>query len=327
MTLILSESDVVRLADWPGLLAASRSAFVTAALGRSQVPPRIKFPLAGTENRFIVMPAQLVDDGVTAVKVLTVCPANPAVGLPAVGGIAVLIESANGEVRAIISAAALTDLRTAAGSATAAGVLARSDSQVLTIIGAGRLAVAHARALAHLFDLAEIRVVSRTLESAEQAARSLSADVAADVIAVKTVRAAARGADVIVTATSSSNPVLYGSWLSEGTHICAVGAAAPSRRELDTTVIDRAVVIVSDTVAGALDEAGDLIVPVTAGRLNPGRIVEIGEILLDPSRGRQTPEQITIFKGIGSAVVDAAAASMLYERALLTGVGLQISLS
>jgi ornithine cyclodeaminase len=208
-----------------------------------------------------------------------------------------------------------------------ARVLARPDSAVLAIIGAGRLALAHARAFAQMYRLTEVRIVSRSPESAARAARVLADDVQADVLAVKTAKKATQDADLIVTATSASNPVLHGGWVAEGAHVCAVGAAAPNRRELDTTVLERAAVIVTDTLPGALEEAGDLIVPIKAGRLDPARICQAGEVLLDPERGRRSDDQITVFKGIGSAVLDAAAASMLYERAVATGVGLKVSLT
>jgi ornithine cyclodeaminase len=262
-----------------------------------------------------------------ATKVITVCPGNRARNRSLVGGVVVVTDPANGDVLAIMAAGALTGLRTAAASAVAARTLARPDVAVLAVVGAGVQGRAHVRAMAHLYALREVRLCSRRAEMAEAAARELAPRIGADMRVTATPEDAVRDADLVVTATTASDPVVRGSWVAEGAHVCAVGAASPNHRELDTAVLRRASVIATDTREGALAEAGDLMMPIAAGELAADRVVEVGEILRDGAKGRQAPEEVTVFKSVGLAAVDAAVAGALYGAAVRQGVGTAIDLS
>jgi ornithine cyclodeaminase/alanine dehydrogenase-like protein (mu-crystallin family) len=127
-----------------------------------------------------------------------------------------------------------------------------------------------------------------------------------------------------VTATSSRNPVLNGEWLAPGAHVCAVGSATPSHRELDSDVLERASVIAVDTREGALSEAGDLVVPIAEGRLSPERVFELGEILLGRRPGRRRAEDVTVYKGVGTATLDASVAAGIHRRAVDLGIGVDV---
>jgi ornithine cyclodeaminase/alanine dehydrogenase-like protein (mu-crystallin family) len=168
------------------------------------------------------------------------------------------------------------------------------------VIGAGAHGRAHLRFLCGLYAFdAPVRTVARP-------------------------EGAARGADIIVTATTARAPVLHGAWLAPGAHVCGVGSATPSHRELDSEVLERASVVAVDTREAALEEAGDLIVPIDEGRLSPGKVAEVGEILLGQRPGRGGAEDITVYKGVGTAALDAAVAAAIHRRAVELGIGTEI---
>lgn len=326
MTVLLSDAEVALLADPDLVLDAAWTALVASASGTAQVPLRTRMPLSGTGNRLLVMPGHLPGTAL-ATKVVTVCPGNGARNRPLVGGVVVVTDPATGHPLAIMAAGALTGLRTAAVSALAAGALARPDSAVLAVVGAGVQGRAHARTMAHRYPLREVRLCSRRAATAESAARELAPQLDATLRVAATPQDAVRGADLVVTATTSPDPVVSGGWVAEGTHVCAVGAASPRHRELDPAVLRLASVVATDTRDGALAEAGDLMIPIAEGDLAAGRVVEVGEILRGHAAGRRSPDEVTVFKGVGSAAVDAAVAAALHRAALRRGVGTAIELS
>ena len=326
MVLILSDTDVMSLAEPALLMAAAEAGFVASVSGAAQVPLRTAMHLTSSDNRLVVMPGHLPDLGVLATKLITVCPGNALLRRPLVDGIVVVTNSVNGDVLAIIEAGSFTTLRTAAASAVATRVLARSNVEVLGVIGGGLLGRAHIRALSQIYDLREVRIFSRQMKTAEEAVRDLADLTSIDIRAFATGKEVVIGSDVVVTATTATNPVLPGVWLNEGMHVCAVGAVAPTKRELDTNVIRRASIIATDTRVGALVEAGDLVVPIEEGALIANRVIEVGDILLDPSKGRKFASDITLFKSVGTAALDVTLALALHRKAVELGVGIDVAL-
>lgn len=323
-TLILSASDVTLLADAHELMAAVADSFREASGGEAQVPQRIKLSLAGTADRLIVMPANLPRSRALATKIITVFPQNGERSLPLITGVVILNDPETGVPLAIIDGGSITGLRTAAASAVAARALARPEAETLAIIGAGTQGRAHLWALAQLYRLKEVRVCALRSESAQRLASEAAPWVGGPVRAVATPEEAARGADLVVTATTAVRPVLKGDWLDEGAHVCAVGAATLSHRELDTDVLSRAAVIAVDTRDGALEEAGDLVIPINEGRLSRGSIAEVGEILSGLRDGRRSAAEITVYKGVGMAAADASVAALIYRRARERGLGVDV---
>lgn len=325
--LLLSATDVSRVVDVTDVMAAVDASFREASSGEAQVPPRIKLSLANSNGRLIVMPAYLPRSHALATKIVTAFPRNSERGAPLINGLVVLNDCQTGVPLAIIDGGSVTCLRTAAASAVATRALALPELKTLAVIGAGVQGRAHLRILAALYPLREVRVCATRLESAERLAGEAAPWVSGTVRAVAGPEEATRGADLVVTATTTVQPVLKGEWLRRGAHVCAIGAATLTHREIDTDVLIRAAVIAVDTRDGALTEAGDIVTPLAEGRISRDQIVEVGEILLGHRGGRQGPDEITVYKGVGTAAMDAAVAAMIYQSAVKRAVGTEIVLA
>ena len=246
------------------------------------------------------------------VKSATVFPGNAARGLASVLGVYLLLDATTGEPLALIDARSLTLRRTAAASALAADYLARRDARRLLLVGTGALAPHMARAHACVRGIGEITVWGRTPEKARALAAAL-ADCAPAVRASTDLAAAARRADIICCATMASEPLIRGEWLAPGTHLDLVGAFRPTMRESDDEAVRRSRVYV-DSRAGALAEGGDLALPIASGAITPSHVVgELAELARGSVAGRGDAAEITLFKSVGMALEDLAAAELVYE--------------
>lgn len=255
----------------------------------------------------------IAPDAVMGVKLVSVVPGNAARGVASVIGAYVLMSGVTGEPLAVLDGTRLTLWRTAAASALAADALARTDAEHLVVIGAGALAE-------HLIEahtaVRPIRRVSIWNRSADRAA-ALAAKFAGRAFAAEAVDdldAALAAADVVSTATMSTTPIVRGARLKPGTHVDLVGGYTPTMREADDATIERARVFV-DTRAGALKEAGDLTQPIAAGLLKPEDVVaDLAELCRGIRIGRETAEEITLFKSVGTALEDLVAARLVWHR-------------
>lgn len=266
----------------------------------------------------LFMPGHL--DGATAlgIKVVSVFEGNPARGLPAIRGAVLLLDPDSGAPLALLAAGALTALRTAAASALATDLLAAPDASVLTVFGAGPQARAQIEAIRAVRPIREVRIVSRTGESARRLAGETEG---VEARAVEDRQAALRGAAVVVAATNSSTPVFDGRDAEPGCHVNGIGSYRPDMQEVDPVLLARARIVV-DTREGALSEAGDLIVPIARGLLSPDEIdAELGDLVTGAApRGRRDRE-LTYFKSVGNAAQDLAAAGRALEVAEERGLG------
>jgi ornithine cyclodeaminase/alanine dehydrogenase-like protein (mu-crystallin family) len=314
--LVLSAADVHAVLDYGDCAAAMRRALVALESGRAQQPLRTIVRPEGAAGLVGLMPAYLADgDGWYGLKALCITPTNPAVGLDTHQGLVLLSDGQTGEPVAILNASAVTEIRTAAVSVVATELLAKPDASTLAVIGAGVQAEAHIRALDQARPLAEVRIASRHAGNARRLAEALRAHTRAPVLACGSAHAAVDGADIIVTATSSAEPVLDRAWLAPGTHINAVGACLPHARELDTETV-AAGVLVTDRRESVLAESGDYLLAAADGAVGPDHIrAELGEILAGTADGRSAADDITIFESLGLAVEDLAAAELAYRRA------------
>jgi ornithine cyclodeaminase/alanine dehydrogenase-like protein (mu-crystallin family) len=292
--MILDENAVRGLLRMEEVIAAMGPALADFSAGRVVQPVRSVVPVAEHEGFLGVMPAYA---GALGVKLVAFYPRNT--GIPTHLATILLFNPETGEPLVTMDGTLITEMRTAAASAVATDLLARSDATVLAILGSGVQARSHLQALRLVRDLRDVRVWSP--RGAAAFAREHN------VRATATAEEAVRGADVVVTATSSTTPVLQGQWLAPGVHINAVGATRPTWRELDDTVMQRARLYV-DSREAALAESGD----VGAGTI----VAELGEVLLDSARGRHSPEDITLFKSVGIAVEDVVTAQLVYDKAL-----------
>jgi ornithine cyclodeaminase len=290
------------------------------ARGRAHMPLRLVFRPPGAAGLVALMPAYR--SGAAAafgVKTIGVFPDNVDRGLDAHQGSLTLFDGETGELRALLNAAAVTAIRTAAVSAVATRVLAREDAGDLAIIGSSVQARSHLEAMAAVRTLRRVRVASRRLERAQSFASEASAPCPVE--AVATAEEAVRGADLVVTATSAAEPVVRRDWIEAGTHLNVVGASLPDRREVDGATIAAARVFV-DRRESAENEAGDYRLAVREGAIAEGHIqAELGEVLIGAAPGRRTREEITLFKSLGLAVEDLWAAAHVFTQASAERIG------
>jgi alanine dehydrogenase len=293
----LGEKEVRELLRMEELIPAMAEALRDLSAGKVEQPMRVVLPVTEHQGFFGVMPAY---GGALGAKLVTFYPNN--IGMPTHHAMILLFRPETGEPLVTMDGRLITEMRTAAVSAVATNLLARADVSVLAILGSGVQARSHLEALRMVRKFREVRVWSP--RNAKEFSRRFDATEAAS------AEDAVRGADVIVVATSSTIPVLQGDWLSPGVHINAVGATRPNWRELDDETLRKARIYVELREA-AMKESGDII---AAG----GIFAEIGEVVAGTKRGRQSDEEITLFKSVGVAVEDIVAASLIYKRAVAT---------
>jgi ornithine cyclodeaminase len=321
MPLLLSEHDVRIVLTMDDLIAAMEVALAQFSTGGVQQPLRTVLQVGAQPAFFGVMPAFTTDPPALGTKLVTVFGSNAAAGLPTHLATMVLLDPGTGELLAVMDGRYITEARTAAVSAVSVKQLARDDAGVLAIVGSGVQARSHLEALARVRPLTDVRVWSPSRERREQFVRDMRSHVGAPLRATSSVDDAVRGADLIALVTSSREPVLRSGQVADGTHICAVGACRPDQREMDTALVARGRLYV-DSRAGALAEAGDIVLPIAEGALEPSTIAgELGEVLAGRATGRTSRTELTIFKSLGMAVEDVAAARLAYERAAARGIG------
>lgn len=297
--------------DFPGLVDRLQEQFRVGCT----VPLRHhhSVPVPGAPDATLLLMPAWQDGRHIAIKLATVFPGNAARGLASVMGVVVLLDANTGEVLALLDAPMLTLRRTAAASALAARFLARADAARLLMIGTGALAPHLIRAHAAVRPIREVAIWGRSPDKARKLAVALAGEAFA-VTAIADRAAAAASADIVSCATLSSDPVVSGDWLRPGTHIDLVGAFNPQMREADDAAVRRARVYV-DTREGAGKEAGDIVQPLQSGTLAPdGIVADLFELCRGEKSGRGADDEITLFKSVGTALEDLAAAQLAFER-------------
>jgi alanine dehydrogenase len=307
----------------PDLIDSMRAALADYSGGRAQQPLRTVLELGAERSFFGIMPASLADPRAVGTKLVTVFPSNHEKGLPSHLATIVLLDPDTGALLALLDGRYITEARTAAVSGVSADFLALPDAATLAIIGSGVQARSHLEALACVRRLADVRVWSPTESHRAAFVRDGLRD-GRRVRAAASVREAVDGADLIVVATASPTPVLESGWVRNGAHICAVGACRPTHRELQAALVARSRLFVDSTV-GALAEAGDIVMAIQEGAITREHIAgELGALVSGTVAGRQDPGQVTLFKSLGMAVEDVAAARLAYTRARTSGVGTEL---
>lgn len=304
--------------SFPGLVETLRETFRKGAVQPVRHHHTVERP-DGAASTLLLMPAWTdlnaagtSDGGHIGVKIVTVSPDNNAVAKPAVMGLYLLLDGKTGEPQALIDGQRLTQWRTASASALAASYLAREDASKLVIVGAGALCPFLAKAHSAVRPIEEIRIWNRSSANAEKAADALRKD-GFNAAAVSDLDAALGWADTVSSATISTEPLISGEKLRPGTHVDLVGGFTPGMREADDAAITRARVYV-DTRAGATKEAGDIVQPLQSGVLKPEDIVaDLHELARGEKLGRQSADEITLFKSVGAALEDLAAGIAVYE--------------
>ena len=321
MPLLLTKDDVVRVLDMRDCIDVVEKAFAELASGTAVLPLRIG--IAPPDGISLYMPAYLKQMGALACKVVTVYKNNPARHkLPTTIGKVLLQDPATGEVICIMDGGYLTAVRTGAVSGVATKYLARTGKgQVAGILGAGVQAKMQLWAMATVRELSRAHVYDVSADASSAFIREMSAKLGIEIRPADSPVQILAEADIICAATSSSTPLFDGSLVRPGTHINGIGSHSPTARELDTAIIQRSTVVV-DSVEACLKEAGDIMIPLQEGAISKAHIqTELGEVVLGRKPARTSAQEITLFKSVGLAIQDAAAAKLVYERARQAGIG------
>lgn len=311
MALFIREDDIARVLRMPDVVAAVEDAFRQAGLGTAVNRPR-----------------QRASSGDTILHVMSAAiPALGVMGLKAYSSardgtrfLAMLYSTETGELLAVMEADRLGQMRTGAASAVATKYLARPDAGTVGIIGTGWQARSQLAAVACVRPVALVKCYSRDARRREAFAEEMIRELGAEVVAAERAEEAVE-AEIIITATTSSEPVLSGAWLRPGMHVNAIGSNWAQKRELDTEAVTRAGRIVVDDLEQAKLEAGDLIQSVEEGVLDWERVVELGPVVAGTEPGRRSAEEITLFESQGIALEDVAAMKLAYDRARALGIG------
>ena len=324
-TLILNQREVPQLLPMPECIQVMKDTLTALANGQAVLPLRPVLPLPDG-NLLVMMPSYLGSIRAAGTKVISVFPGNHGTQYDAHQGVVLVFDGEHGVLRAIVDATSITAIRTPAVSGLATRLLARPDAAELAILGSGTQARGHLEAMLAVRPIRRVRVWSRNPDHAEAFARSQSERFCIPVRAAAGAEQAVRGADIVCTATSSSEPVLKGEWLEPGMHINAAGSSVPGARELDTTAVLRSRMYV-DRRESAVNEAGDFLTPKREGAVDDSHILgEIGQVLTGAVAGRGSDEEITLFKSLGLAIEDLAAADYAYRKALELGIGVQVEI-
>ena len=319
MPLLLTEADVKSLLTMDHLIATMDSALADFSRGRVVQPVRTVLQVGPDKAFFGVMPAYLPSLPAMGTKMVTVYASNRERGMPSHLATITLLDPETGELLALLDGRFITEARTAAVSAVSVNYLARPDAGVLALIGSGVQARSHLEAIDRVRQLRDVRVWSPSQEHREAFVREMSDHTTAPLHAAASAEDAVRDADIIVLVTASREPVIQNAWVAEGAHVCAVGACRPDQREMDPALVARGELWV-DSREAALSEAGDILLAILDGAIDANHIAgELGSFIASASRRKDN--RLTIFKSLGMAVEDVAAAHLAYTLALERGVG------
>ena len=324
--LLLSRKDVEEIISMREIIEAVEEAFRAKGLGKVQMPPKSYIYFNRYQGDFRVMPAYLEDIDAAGVKIVNVHPKNPQEhGLPTVMATIFLLDPKTGAPLAIMDGTWITNMRTGAGGAVAAKYLARKDSRVVAMVGAGVQAKTQLIALNEVLDIDEVRVSDVVKGKAKKYAEEMGKQLEIKIEPMANVKRATKGADIVVTVTTARGPIVKDEWISEGMHINAIGADAPGKQELDPEILKRAKIVVDD-LKQAL-HSGEVNVPLSEGIIARGDIyAELGEVITGKKPGRASRDEITIFDSTGLAIQDIATDWKVYQKAKKMGKGREVEL-
>jgi ornithine cyclodeaminase len=322
--LVLSEKQVQSLIDLDELIAALEQAHIQYSTGKAIMPVRLVVPLPQIQGRITSMPGYLNEDKTLGMKVVTYFQDNPKQNLPAILATIMLFSSDTGKMIAAMDGGYITAIRTACASALATRTLANANTPVLGILGAGVQARAHIQALTRVRKLSRIKLYSPSGTSARRIKEDLEKPWGLAIEVVDSAQAAVRDSDLLVTVTTAKAPIVQAEWLKPGVHINAVGSHRPDLREIDGATMKRAKVVV-DSHDAVMAECGDILLALKEQSIGAADIHgEIGEVLAGVKAGRSSPSEVTLYKSVGIAIQDVAAAQLVYRKALERNVGTDV---
>lgn len=323
--LMINGKEVAEILTMESCIAVMETVLADLSEGEAVQSLRQVLPLE-ERNVLGLMPGYLRREGVAGAKIISVFPGNHGSGLPSHQGMVSLFDAANGVPLAMVDGQSITAIRTAAVSAAATKLLAREEAESLAVLGTGEQARSHLEAMLQVRGIKRAKVWSRTPGKAQAFADAMSSRWNAEITAALSVADAVVDADIICTATAAGEPVLQGAWVKPGAHINAIGACRAHERELDTALVAGARLYV-DRLESAVHEAGDYLIPLSEGAITADHIIgEIGGLLKGHVPGRGSSSEITLFKGLGLAVQDLAAAFYIYKQAVALHKGVEVVL-
>jgi alanine dehydrogenase len=318
----LDQEEVKSVVDMHSDMSVVESAFRQHGLGKVQMPPKsyLYYTTYGGDLR--TMPAYLEEEDITGVKIVNVHPGNPTRGLPTVMALIVLISPETGAPVAILDGTFLTNIRTGAAGGIAAKYLARKDSKVIGLVGAGNQARTQLEALLEVFEPELVKITSRSSESCIKFIEDMKSISLCEIRYEDSIQKVC-ACDILVTTTPTRKPIVKAEWIPEGTHINAIGADAVGKEELDPELLIRSKIIVDDMVQAL--HSGEVNVPLSKHYISENDIhAELGEVIACLKPGRTSDEEITIFDSTGLAIQDVATAHMVYEKAVKKGLGRKV---
>lgn len=317
MALLLHEENVRLLLDMKDTIQVMEQAFLALAEGNAINRPRQR--IAQPNGYLHLLAASIPTMGVMGYKAYTVFRTG-------MRFVIMLFDALDGAILALIEADWLSSMRAGATSAVAASHLARPDASLIGLLGAGKQAVTQLMGICAVRPISQVNVYSRRLPECDMFCAQMSRRLNIVVKPSASPREAIEEADIVITATTSPDPVFPGDWLKPGCHINAIGSNWANRHEIDLTTLQRSDLIVTDSREQALVEAGDLIIPASVGQFDWNRVSELADVVAGRGTLRQSPGDITLYKGLGIALEDIATAGLVYRLALEHGVGEQIQL-
>ncbi len=323
MALLLSRNDVASVLTMEDCLVAVENAFAELAGGNAVMPQRAVIRIAQHNGVYLGMPAYIGGSmDALGLKVVTVYADNPKYkNLPTIMGTLILCDATSGQAIAVMDAGYLTAVRTGAASGVATKYLAREDSATCVVFGAGDQARKQLEAVSLVRRIHKAYVLDVNTEVRDRFAADMSGELDLEVVTTENVREAVGSSDIVITATTSRDPLFDGAWLRPGTHVNNIGSHSPDARELDTTTVVRSK-FVADLLEANLAEAGDLLIPIKEGAITKDHVyASLGELVTGAKPGRENPEEITVFKSCGLAVQDVSTAAAVYRVAVDAGVG------
>lgn len=314
--LLISKEDIMKHYSMREAIEADKKALVAYSSGRSTVPLRTNLAIPEVNGQSLYMPAYVQGSQPSlGIKIVSVYPENSKKNLPNVPATMIVLNPETGIVEAILDGTYLTQLRTGAVQGAATELLAREDAKIGALIGTGGQAKAQLEAMLTVRKLDEVRIFDVDLARARQFADQMNEQFEASIFAVKTSQECVLDADIITSVTTSKQATFSAKWIKKGAHINGVGAYTREMCEIPKEIIKQADVVIFDTTEGVLAEAGDFIQPLESGFISEDHYQgELGQLLNGTIQGRQSADEITIFKTVGSAVLDTTVASEIVEK-------------
>lgn len=328
--LVLKSEEMMEVIDMKEAIEANKLALKAYSSGKADIPLRINLDVKKHNGQSLYMPGYLPEEKALGVKLVSVYPDNVAKGLTAVPSLMVLVDDETGIPNSIMDGTYLTQLRTGAVSGAATDLLARKDSKVFTLIGAGGQALAQLEAVLAIRDIERVYVQSLNLDSCksfvEKAKSELEDKYDVEILVCEDLEKAIRNSDIITSVTTAKNATFKGEWVQPGTHINGVGSYTPEMAEIPEELILKADKIYCDT-KDAIVESGDFVQVIEKGVFKEGDILgELGELILENIPGRENEEEITFFNTTGNGVLDIMVAKRIYDLAVKKGIGEKINM-